>query len=158
MRIAKSLMVVGIVLIIVSFNGWTENSFSINMDYGEYKGVMIRTASDVNLTVHTEETSRFNLYIYEFAEGMDVIRTGFFDNATPILERANITIFREIVVIPRPSWYVVLATFTNNVSTHIEFAIHKELPQRWTFVIGTVVVTTGVFVLVIARLCRKSQM
>jgi len=157
-RIGKALIVVGLALIIVSFTGWTNQGFGTNMDYGEYEGVMIRTASDFNLTVTSDTTSFFSLYIYEFEEGMEVIRTGFFENRTPIAEKVNISIFNEIIIIPKPSWYVVLVTATENVSIYIDFTINRILPQRLTIISGSVGMCMGMLILVIRRIMKKAEL
>ncbi len=146
MRIGKSLVTFGCLLIVLSFmNSGTGGMGSI-VGPDTFEGFWIRTGGDFLLKVESDNGSLLSIYVLDYVDTLTVLNTSSMEHTSPILDVINVTSFYNRVPISFPGLYSVLVTAPEN-DTRMSIHIEPILPMLPITFSGLGLLTLGMVII-----------
>jgi hypothetical protein len=144
-RVGKTLIVIGVSLIIVSLFAWTSYGESVDVSHGDYEGIMVKTSGSFYVEINTRDRN-FSLFLMTYDEVTAAMRVDTFENASMLLEEHNIASFSGLIHILIPGWYALLVTPQENETISFDIQITKSMPREGFFVPGVFLIGMGTLV------------
>lgn len=146
MRIEKSLLTIGVFLIIVSFLNLGGGGIGLDVGPNSFMGMWINTGGDFYLEVESQYNDSISIYILDYTDTLVIIKESSVENTTPLAVFYNVTQYSGTINIILPGTYAVLVTaISNDTSVHI---YARPMPPMLSFTyagIGCSVVGGGLF-------------
>ena len=157
-RLGKSLMIIGIALILVSFVGAVTYGQGSDVAYDDYDGVIVRTAGDILLDIESTNQTAFSLFVLNFDDMIQMLQhDGSIEDYNPILMVENITSYHEVLTLKAPGWYAVLVTASKEGTSSIDLTVTKLKPSGGILVPGIVCLALGLIIIIVPwSLAKKS--
>jgi hypothetical protein len=155
LRLAESLLVIGTIVLIISFTQMTYVHSNDDMEQGIYAIYLITVNTDIYVTLSVHGNDSVSFYLLDFEEGIKVVKEGSLENATPLLSFEQISSFADFIDLPADGSYVFVVAPTESNSTRIwvELNILGPVPHPRPFFTSLVIIALGV----ITYLSSRSQ-
>lgn len=155
MRLGKLIIVIGLVLLIVSFNPSGTTGRSIQAMNDSYTAQFVMVTRDFNLNIESYEGGTFSFHILTESDSYRLLENSSIDTLNPLLTRENISEFNGIITIPSPGWYAICIRSTNSSVVQVDFLISGIMPIMSFFSAGIMFMLVGTLVLLLSRHWRK---
>lgn len=145
MRIVKSAMAFGLVLLALSFLQFGAGGMGSYVGPNVYTGLWIRTGGDIYLEARADQGGEISIYVFNYDDTLAVINTTSVMNTTPLFELVNVTEYRGRIPIVIPGLYSILITsFANNTSVEIDIepvtpALPLMIPGLGLVIVGALI-------------------
>ena len=158
MRLARTLVILGIVIIASSVSAWRSSSESSGIDFGDYRGSMFRTTGSFHLVVTCEEGTGLNVYVLTGQDVLRAIRDASLENVTPIHVEENTLYYETVFEILSPGWYGVLVTSTHNETAQYRLRFETILPDSGLFVCGFAIMFLGIVLIATTKILERRRL
>lgn len=157
MRLARTLVILGFVIIASSVTGWHSSGRSSVIDFGDYEGSMFRTTGSFHLVVTCEEGTGLNVYVLTGQDVLRAMRDASLENVTPIHVEENTLYYETVVEILSPGWYGVLVTSIHNETARYEIRLETVLPDSGLFVFGLAIMFLGIGLIATTKILERRR-
>ncbi len=155
MRLARTLVILGIVIIASSVSVWHSSGRGSGIYFGDYEGSMFRTTGSFHLVVTCEEGTGLNVYVLTGQDVLRAMRDASLENVTPIHIEENTLYYETVFEILSPGWYGVLVTSTHNETARYEIRLETILPDSGLFVFGLAVMLLGICLIATTKILER---
>lgn len=145
MRIAKSTIAFGLVLLALSFLPSGDGGMGSYVGPNAYTGLWIRTGGDIYLEARADQGGEISIYVFNYEDTLVVINTTSVMNTTPLFERVNVTEYLGQIPIVIPGLYSILITSSAN-NTSVEIDIEPVTPALPLMIPGLGLVIVGALI------------
>jgi hypothetical protein len=162
MRIANTLITIGIILVLISFAFGPYSSIeSTAVECGKSSGFLIGTSTDLHIVVTPiiGNGSEFSMYFLDAIDANNtVVRNLSINLVTPLFVAENMTSFNDVIKIPHPGMYALV--FMSSEDTYLLLSVRIDYlrPNFRTLWAGIFVITAGIVILVASRLRYRMHM
>ncbi|MHA1863366.1 MAG: hypothetical protein ACTSWA_06335 [Candidatus Thorarchaeota archaeon] len=140
----KSVIVIGMVFLLLSFAPGNLVNRSIGSDDGLFTGVLVITNSDVTVNVLNYGDSNFSLYMLEYSDGLQLLADESLNNVSPFFICENIDNYRGFIDIPADGAYLLVITNTSSSYMGVAIIVDRATPHLRLFASGLVLMILGV--------------
>ena len=157
MRLARTLVILGIVIIASSGTAWHSSGGSSRIDFGDYEGTMFRTTGSFHFVVTCEEGTGLNVYVLTGQDVLRAIRDASLENVTPIHVEENTLYYETEFEMLSPGWYGVLVTLTHNETARYGIRFETVLPDSGLFVCGLAFMFLGIGLIATTKILERRR-
>ena len=154
-RLGKSIILIGLVLLVASFNPSGTIGRSMQTMNDSYTVQFVLVTRDFNLIIESYEGDKFSFHILTESDSIRLLENSSIDTLNPLLTKENISEYSGIITIPRPGWYAICVRGTNSSVVQVDFLMTGTMPIMSFFSLGIVFMMVGTFVLLSNRHWRK---
>ena len=153
MRIERTLILIGFVMIVVSFTGGSGRGGGANVRYGECGGQVFKAYGNVLVEAEDFYSHSFSIYILTWSSFQYILENGSLEDVDPvaIFEKVDGSI-ETIIELPGTGFYAILFTPYFNETINVDFQVIRATPRTGILLPGIGVVIIGVVVVVLSVL------
>lgn len=147
LRLKETLLVLGIVLIVISFIPGPLVSEFADIEEGTHHGYLFQCVTSPHITVEVRHSSFVSVFILSLEDSFRLIDGEPIENITVIFSLVNISEYSGTPDLGAPGQYVIFITtlVQSNIVFYSVF-ISRSLPHFWVLMSGVFIFSLDVFV------------
>lgn len=161
MRVAKSIIILGLAFLLASFIPGRSLDYQNLMISGHYESFMVNGAGNVFVQVSNTENKNISLYVLSYNDTLVLVSEDSLENTTPLFQKEDFVNFSSIIALPERGWYgIVVATNSVNPSidkTFIDIHINRPTPYLVPFLLFITSEVLGLGVFIYGKLTKGSS-
>lgn len=145
-RISKSSILIGAILLLLSFAPGTITSRRVSSEDALYTGLLVVTNGDISVEARALTNNSFSLYLLDFDSGVRLVEEESLANVTPILAIENVDRYVGIIDLPTDDAYFLVVT-NSSISPsvmRVQVTIWRATPHLRVFALGSILIAIGV--------------
>ena len=157
MRLARTLIIIGIAIIASSVSGWHSFGRGSDVDLGDYEGVMFRTSGSFHLVVMSEQGTELTVYVLTGQDVLRAIRDASLENVSPIHFVENTLYYEAVVEVLSPGWYGVLVASAHNETAGYRIEFEPVLPDSGLVIYGLAIMFLGIVLIATTKTLERRR-
>ncbi len=157
MRLARTLIILGIAIMASSVLGWYSFGSGSYVDLGDYEGVMFRTSGSFHLVVMSDEGTELTVYVLRGQDVLIAIRERSMENVSLVHFVENILYYETVVETLSPGWFGVLVASTHNETADYRIEFEPVLPESGLLVYGLVTMSLGIVLIATTKILERRR-
>lgn len=143
MRIAKTLLVIGLALLISSFISGNQYQTRNVVDRDEYAVHMVRSKTPLSVRVDSLEDRYFSMYVLTIEDTKVLVREESMMNVTPLLKFENITSFSRQLNVNSEWCGIAITCEEASLNINAEITVRRAVPNPSLFYSGLLLSLIG---------------
>ncbi|MGV9103362.1 MAG: hypothetical protein ACOC3C_04535 [Candidatus Thorarchaeota archaeon] len=154
MRIAKTILVIGLALLMSSFISGNQYQRRDILERDEYAVHMVKSKTPLSIRVDSVEDRYFSLYVLNMDDTKDLVREESMMNVTPLLAFENITSFSKQLNVNLEWCGITITCEEASLNINVEITVRRAVPNPSLFYSGLLLSLTVVTIEIVI-LARK---
>lgn len=144
--ISKSSILIGVILLLISFAPGHITSLDVDSEDALYTGLLVMTNGDILVNAKALTNSSFSLYLLDFDSGIRLVKEESLANVTPILAIENVDRYEGIIDLPTDDAYLIVVTNSSTSPSvmRVQVTIWRATPHPRVLALGSILIVIGV--------------
>ncbi len=139
-RLSKSLFVLSIALVIISFNPGSVYQSYGPVEPGNYKGRFFAAITDINFEIVSADHRNLSVYLMGYEDGYRMLEEVSIENITWIVAFENINSFKGVLDIPERDWYALIIIAPANETVAYTMTMSRVTPYLDILALGVLLI------------------
>ncbi len=139
-RLSKSLFVLAIALLMISFNPGSVYQSHGPVEPSNYRGKFFAVTTDIHFEITSDDHRNLSVYLMGYEDGYRMLEEVSIENVTWIVAFENINSFKGVLDIPERNWYALIIIAPANETVAYTMTMSRVTPYLDILALGVLLI------------------